>query len=69
MTLAHLMENAEERGRKAGLQAGLQAGRKEGEARVKELYLILNEQNRLEDMNRAMTDEEYLAKLFVEFNL
>ena len=65
MTLAHLMENAEERGRKEGLKEG----RAEGEARMKELYKILNEQNRLEELSRAMEDEVYLAALFEEFKL
>ena len=57
MTLAHLMENAEER------------GRKEGEARVNRLNQLLIQAGRVEDLEKASKDEEYQKQLFVEFNL
>ena len=65
MTLAHLMENAEERGRKEGRKEGLL----EGEKRMKMLYKALKEVNRLEELSRAIEEEVYLAALFEEFNL
>ena len=61
MTLAHLMENAEERGRKEG--------QKEGEARVKALMVHLVEVNRMEDMKKALKDDEYMETLLKELNL
>ena len=61
MSLAHLMENAEERGRKEG--------QKEGEARVKALMEYLVEANRMEDMKKALKDDEYMETLLKELNL
>jgi len=54
MTLAHLMENAEER------------GRKEGEARVKALIKKLMDENRLKDIEKALKDDEYMNLLLNE---
>jgi len=61
MTLAHLMENAEERGRKEG--------RIEGEARVNRLIQLLIQAGRVEDLEKASKDEEYQKQLFSEFDL
>ena len=44
MTLAHMLDNAEDRGAK----------------RINQLYKILLETDRIEDMKIAMDDEEYL---------
>ena len=57
MTLAHLMENAEERGRKEG--------RIEGEARVNRLI----QDGHVEDLEKASKHEEYQKQLFSEFDL
>lgn len=61
MTLAHLMENAEERGRKEG--------RAEGVERVNQLIQALIQAGRLDDLERASRDAEYQETLFEEFNL
>ena len=61
MTLAHLMENAEERGRKEG--------RVEGVERVNQLIQALIQAGRLDDLERASRDAEYQEELFEEFNL
>ena len=53
MTLAHMLDNAEDRGAK----------------RINQLYKILLETDRIEDMKIAMDDEEYQKQLLVEFNL
>lgn len=57
MTLAHLMENAEER------------GRKEGEARVKTLMERLMEDNRITDMKKALKDDAFMETLLKEYDL
>ena len=61
MTLAHLMENAEERGRKEG--------RVEGVERVNQLIQALIQAGRLDDLERASRDAKYQEELFEEFNL
>ena len=57
MTLAHLMENAEER------------ERKEGEARVKTLMEKLMEDNRITDMKKALKDDAFMETLLKEYDL
>ncbi len=44
-------------------------GREEGEERVNELYALLLDANRIEDMRRATKDKEYRKKLYEEFGL
>ena len=65
MTLAHLMENAEERGRKEGMKEG----RAEGVERVNQLIQALIQAGRLEDLEKASRDADYQERLFEEFNL
>ena len=62
-------EEAIELAREDGIEIGHQAGVAEGEARVNQLYEMLYEQNRNDDVYRAITDSEYRLKLFKELGL
>ena len=53
MTLAHMLDNAEAKGIKI----------------VNTLNKKLLEVNRIEDLKKAMEDEEYQKQLLIEFNL
>ena len=44
-------------------------GRKEGQERINQLNILLLEQNRNEDIIKAITDRDYQEQLFKEFNL
>ena len=44
-------------------------GRKEGQERINQLNILLLEQNRNEDIIKAITDHDYQEQLFKEFNL
>ena len=48
---------------------GLEKGREEGEARINRLYVLLRKENRMDDLFRAMEDDEYRAQLLQEFGL
>jgi len=56
-------------GIEAGMAAGMAAGKTEGMARLNQLYAILQEQGRTEELLRAIQDEDYREKLFQEINL
>ena len=47
----------------------IRAGEERGEARFSQLTSILLKENRLEDLKRATEDEDYLTRLFSEFEL
>ena len=44
-------------------------GRKAGQERITQLNILLLEQNRNEDIIKAITDHDYQEQLFKEFNL
>ena len=73
MTLAQLLELAEERGRKIGFEEGLKLGIEEGVAEVRNRMLrlteILLESDRIEDLKRATKDKDYSETLYEEFGL
>lgn len=51
------------------IRAGEERGEERGEARFSQLTAILLRENRLEDLKRATEDEDYLTRLFSEFEL
>ncbi|HIS31473.1 MAG TPA: hypothetical protein IAB44_08025 [Candidatus Limivivens intestinipullorum] len=55
--------------REEGLEEGLTLGWKEAEERINKLYDKLLEQNRGEDLKRAVKDTAYRRELFKEFGL
>ena len=61
MTLGHLLEQAEARGESRGEAIGVR--------KINGLYEKLLEEGRLEDMKRAMKDEEFQKQLLEEFGL
>ena len=63
--LEHDMASAYHHGMKLGEKRGMELG----ENRTNQLYRYLTEQNRMEDIIRATTDEEYRERLYQEFNL
>ena len=71
------MSSAREEGREEGIQIGEKRGEKCGEARgikkgenrLNDLYESLMRDNRLDDMKKAMADEEYREKLYEEYKL
>ena len=54
---------------RAGEERGERRGEERGEARFSQLTAILLRENRLEDLKRATEDEDYLTRLFSEFEL
>ena len=50
-------------------EEGIQIGEKRGEARLNDLYESLMRDNRLDDLKKAMADEEYREKLYEEYKL
>lgn len=60
-----LLDMYEERGEKRGITIG----EKRGEARINTLNLHLLEDNRLEDMQRAMVDTNYQKELMREYGI
>lgn len=55
--------------REEGRKEGREEGREEGTDRMARLVQVLIQLNRMEDLNRVLTDEEYRKKLFQEFAL
>ena len=56
-------------GEKRGEKRGEARGIKKGENRLNDLYERLMRDNRLDDMKKAMADEEYREKLYEEYKL
>ena len=56
-------------GEKRGEKHGEARGIKKGENRLNDLYESLMRDNRLDDMKKAMADEEYREKLYEEYRL
>ena len=56
-------------GEKSGEKHGEARGIKKGENRLNDLYERLMRDNRLDDMKKAMADEEYREKLYEEYKL
>ena len=56
-------------GEKRGEKRGEARGIKKGENRLNDLYESLMRDNRLDDMKKAMADEEYREKLYEEYKL
>ena len=56
-------------GEKRGEKRGEARGIKKGENRLNDLYESLMRDNRLDDMKKAMADEEYREKLYEEYRL
>ena len=56
-------------GEKRGEKHGEARGIKKGENRLNDLYERLMRDNRLDDMKKAMADEEYREKLYEEYKL
>lgn len=48
---------------------GMQEGIQKGQERINQLNILLLEQNRNEDIIKAITDHDYQEQLFKEFNL
>ena len=47
----------------------LNRARKSGEERLNQLYELLLEQNRIDDMKTAMKDADFREQLYIEFGL
>lgn len=56
-------------GREEGRGEGLRQGLQQGTDRANRLTQLLLEQNRMEDLSRALKDPAYQEALFHEFNL
>ena len=52
-----------------GLEVGEKKGRKEGENRLNDLYFSLMREGRMNDLERAMKDNDFRAQLFQSHNL
>lgn len=56
-------------GRKEGREEGRKEGRKDGEERMSSLCRFLFKENRIKDMERAVSDKAFREALFQEFHL
>ncbi|MDY3239227.1 MAG: hypothetical protein SOW80_03790, partial [Anaerovoracaceae bacterium] len=56
-------------GRKEGIGIGREEGREEGEEKLNQLYLLLIQQNRMDDLQKAAEDKTFRQKLYREFGL
>ena len=59
----------EARGEKRGIQIGEVRGIKKGESRLNKLYGSLLKDGRIEDLQKAISDESYMEKLYKEYGL
>lgn len=57
----------ETRGIQIGKAQGIQIGEKAGENRLNQLYQYLSAQNRMEDLKRALAEEDFRRKLMEEY--
>lgn len=64
-----IYEYNEENARISNFEAGEEVGYIRGEERLNQLNILLTENNRTEDMLRAMHDKEYRNLLYAEFEL
>ena len=64
-----LVQESKAEGKAEGRAEGKAEGRVEGENRLNQLYLLLMEENRLDDLQKATKDEKYRAVLYAEFHL
>ena len=51
------------------MEKGIEKGIEKGETRLNNLYRLLMEQNRIDDLQKAIANEEYRSTLYAEFNL
>ena len=51
------------------MEKGIEKGIEKGETRLNNLYRLLMEQNRIDDVQKAIANEEYRSALYAEFNL
>ena len=51
------------------MEKGIEKGIEKGETRLNNLYRLLVEQNRIDDLQKAIANEEYRSALYAEFNL
>ena len=51
------------------MEKGIEKGIEKGETRLNNLYRLLMEQNRIDDLQKAIANEEYRSALYAEFNL
>lgn len=58
-----------EREFKKGLESGIEQGIEQGECRLNELYRLLVKNDRIDDMIKATTDEDFRMVLYAEFRL
>lgn len=67
--MCNLSEVVMEKGIEKGIEQGIEKGIEQGETRINNLNRILIKQNRIDDLQRAIEDEEYRLTLYEEFNL
>ncbi|WP_051233592.1 hypothetical protein [Butyrivibrio sp. NC3005] len=60
------LEQGREQGREIGLKQGQEIGLEQGKNVINSLNLLLINQNRFEDLKRAVSDKEYQSKLIKE---
>lgn len=58
-----------EEGHASGLKEGHASGRKEGIDKMSKLITVLMSENKVEELTRASTDEEYRNSLFLRYNI
>ncbi len=61
------LENTYQSGFSDGKAQGIEIGEKAGEIRLNQLYQYLSSHNRMEDLKRALTDEDFRQKLMEEY--
>ena len=56
-------------GEKRGIAIGERRGEKHGRNEINRLVAILLEENRIDDLKRAVHDEEYQQQLMIEYGI
>ena len=67
--MCNLSEVVMEKGIEKGIERGIEKGIEKGETRLNNLYRLLMEQNRIDDLQKAIANEEYRSALYAEFNM
>ena len=62
----NLMCNLSDGVERKGFQRGIQQGIQQGKSSINMLHLLLLNANRIDDLKRAVVDEEYQAQLMKE---
>ncbi|MCR5289880.1 MAG: Rpn family recombination-promoting nuclease/putative transposase, partial [Treponema sp.] len=68
MTLSMMLHDARNEGKDIGIAIGRTQGKEQNQMEMMKLFQMLRSQNRMDDLDRAITDKEYLQSLLDKMN-